>query len=94
MKRGSITQIGQDWATTTLNALESPCDPQRSTVTHIHRKLNGTLAKKNYTIVDCGIARYGVYHFVEAIPRRKHAKLSCGSALARASVTDKTSNAR
>ena len=70
-KRGSITQIGQDWTTTTLNALESPCDPQRSTVTHIHRKLNGTLAKKNYTIVDCGIARYGVYHFAEAIPRRK-----------------------
>jgi Cation efflux family len=30
-KCGSITQIGQDWATTTLNALESPCDPQRRT---------------------------------------------------------------
>ena len=62
-------KIGQDWVTTTLNALESSCDPQRSTVTHIHQNLNGTLAKKSPTIVGCasGIAPYGVYHFAEAI---------------------------
>jgi hypothetical protein len=59
----------KDWATTTLNALELSCDPQGSTVTHVHQNPDGTLAgcaRKSHTIVGCGIAPYGHYHFAEA----------------------------
>jgi hypothetical protein len=96
----------QDWATTTLNALESSCDPQGSTVTRPSE------SKRNFG----GLCMF----FEEKATRSSHrgrgnrsiprlsfcgghhgdfqeetnAELSCGSALVRATVTDKTSNTR
>ena len=92
----------QDWATTTLNALESSCDPQGSTVTHVHQNPDGILAavyifrRKGHTIVGGGSAQWrlsfcGDHH--SDFQEETNTEWSCGSELG-ASVTYKTSNAR